>query len=95
MYKTNFLFLLSIVKASRSGQNSPRGSPERALLSNETTPMHHRTPNHQDTGSIYTENIDLSSPGFTTTNRNLINDPPRNIFDDIQTEQTPRMARLE
>lgn len=72
-----------IVKASRSGQNSPRGSPERALLSNETTPMHHRTPNHNDTGSIYTENIDLSSPGFTTTNRNLINEPPRNIFDDI------------
>ena len=52
------------------------------LLSNETTPMHHRsTTNQNDNGSIYTENIDLSSPGFN--NRNIVNEPPRNIFDDI------------
>ena len=72
-----------IVKGSRSGQTSNRGSPERALLSNETTPMHHRSTTNQnnDNGSIYTENIDLSSPGFN--NRNIINEPPRNIFDDI------------
>merc|ERR1712062_847695 len=43
-----------IVKGTRSGQTSSHGSPERALLSNETTPMHHRsTTNQNDNGSIY------------------------------------------
>jgi len=71
-----------IVKGSRSGS----GSPERALLSNEATPMHRvRTPSNpnNDNSSIFTENIDLSSPGFTTANRNIMIEPPRNIFDDI------------
>ena len=61
-----------------SNQNSTgeRSSPERALLSNQGTPMHQ----NQDSGSIYTETIDLSSPGF---NMNMTAEPPRNIFDDI------------
>lgn len=61
-----------IVKGSRP-------SPERALLSNQTTPMHHRPSAAADSGSIYTENIDLSSPGFNERS----SEPPRNIFDDI------------
>ena len=71
-----------IVKGSRSDS----GSPERALLSNEATPMHRvRTPSNpnNDNSSIFTENIDLSSPGFTTANRNIMIEPPRNIFDDV------------